>query len=74
MKQIFAVVLIVVAITSLITISFTFNQVNREGERLENDIRYRSSLLADGLKDSVEPNFTKRSDQSFQSLVKKYNG
>lgn len=72
MRQIATIVFFVIIITSLITVAFTFNQVNREAESLENDIKYRSSLLSDGLKDSVEPNFTKRSDQGFQYLVKKF--
>ncbi len=72
MRQIATIVFFVIIITSLITVAFTYNQVNREAESLENDIKYRSSLLSDGLKDSVEPNFTKRSDEGFKYLAKKF--
>ena len=72
MKQIITVILIVVSVTSLITISFTFNQVSREEQRLENDIQRRSSLIADSLKESVEPNFISKSDKYLQSLVEKF--
>ena len=72
MKQIFTVVFIVVAIVSLITSAFTFKQVNKEEERLKNDIQYRSSLLANSLKDSVESNFTNKSNTYLQDVVEKF--
>ena len=72
MKQILTIVVVVFTVVSLIAITFTLNQVNQESTRLENDIQYRSSLLADGLKESVEPNFINKSDAYLQTLVKRY--
>ncbi|MDP3940939.1 MAG: trehalose-6-phosphate synthase [bacterium] len=72
MKQILTIVAVVFAVVSLIAITFTLNQVNQESTRLENDIQYRSSLLADGLKESVEPNFINKSDSYLQTLVERY--
>lgn len=72
MKQIAAAVLLIISIVSIIAILFTFNQVEREQQRLENDIEYRSSLLADSLKESVEPNFINKSDKYLQSVVEKF--
>ena len=72
MKQILTVFVVVFAVISLIAIAFTLSQVNQESVRLENDIQYRSSLLADGLKDSVEPNFINKSDTYLQTLVERY--
>jgi trehalose 6-phosphate synthase len=72
MKQIISVFVVVFVVISLIAVSFTLNQVNQESARLESDIQYRSSLLADGLKESVEPNFINKSDAYLQTLVEKY--
>lgn len=72
MKQILTVLFVVFAVISLIAVAFTLTQVNQETTRLENDIQYRSSLLADGLKDSVEPNFINKSDPYLQKLVQRY--
>jgi trehalose-6-phosphate synthase len=68
-KQIITVVSIVVLITSLITIFFTYNQVTREEDRLEKDIYNRSSLVADGLKDSIEPHMANPSKPYFQGFI-----
>lgn len=73
MKKILAALLLIVAIISLIAIFFTFNQVTNEEKRLENDIQYRSILLADSLRESVEPNFINKSDKYLQSIVEKYS-
>lgn len=72
MKQILAAVLAIVFIVSLIAISFTFTQVSQESTRLENDIQYRSSLLANSLKESVEPNFINKSDKYLQGVVERF--
>jgi len=72
MKQIFAAVSVIILIVSLIAVSFTFNQVNNEEKRLESDIQYRSYLLSNSLKESVEPNFINKSDTYLQSVVEKF--
>lgn len=72
MKQILAIVASIFLVVTLIAFIFTYNQFSLESQRLENDIQYRSSLLADGLKDSVEPNFINKSNSYLQSLVERY--
>lgn len=72
MKQIIAAVLIIVAIISLIVIAFTINQVNNEQLRLQSDLEYRSTLLADSLKETIEPNFINKSDNYLQSVVERF--
>jgi alpha,alpha-trehalose-phosphate synthase [UDP-forming] len=72
MKQIFFAVLVIFFIVSFVTVFFTFTQVNAEQERLKNDIEYRSSLLADSLKESVEPNFINKSNVYLQSVVERF--
>lgn len=72
MKQIVTAILIFVFVISLISFSFTFTQVTNEEKRLENDIQYRSSILANSLKESVEPNFINKSDTYLQSVVERF--
>lgn len=72
MKQIITAVFIIVAIVSLIATTFTFTQVANERDRLESDINYRSSLVADSLKESIEPNFINKSDEYLQSVVERF--
>ncbi len=72
MKQIIAAVLIIVAIISLIVIAFTVNQVSYEQQRLQSDLQYRSTLLADSLKETIEPNFINKSDDYLQSVVERF--
>lgn len=72
MKQIVTAILIFVFIISLISFSFTFTQVTSEEKRLENDIQYRSSILANSLKESVEPNFINKTDTYLQDVVERF--
>lgn len=72
MKQIFIIVFVIFSVVSIIAIVFTLNQVNQETVRLENDLQNRSSLLTDGLRETVEPNFINKSDQYLQLLVERY--
>lgn len=62
LKQTLAVVLVVVAIVSLVTFGFTFAQVNQEKQRFEADLEYRSSLLANTLKESIGTNLDNKQE------------
>ena len=72
MKQIIAVLLVIVIIISLIVIAFTVNQVTEEEQRLKSDLQYRSTLLAESLKETVEPNFINKSEIYLQSVVERF--
>lgn len=72
MKQLLAAVGIVIVIISLIAIYFTWTQVNSESQRLQGDIQYRSYLVVDSLKETVEPNFTNKSNLYLQSVVENF--
>lgn len=72
MKQIFVALLIIVAIISLVVIAFTVNQVTREEQRLKSDLQYRSTLLAESLKETIEPNFINKSDSYLQNVVERF--
>ncbi len=72
MKQIILSLLVIVAVITLIVISFTVNQVNQEEQQLKSDLQFRSILLAESLKETVEPNFINRSESYLQSIVTRF--
>jgi len=72
MKQIIISLLVIVAVVTLIVISFTITQVNQEEQRLKSDIQYRSTLLAESLRETVEPNFINRSEANLKNVVEKF--
>jgi len=72
MKQIVAALLVIICIIGLIVIAFTVNQVAEEEQRLKSDLQYRSTLLAESLKETVEPNFINKSENYLQDVVVKF--
>lgn len=72
MKRIFAAILLIVVIASSVTTAFTISQVSREEKRLQADLQYRSTLVAESLRESVEPNFINKSNQYLQSVVERF--
>src|SRR5258708_40038551 len=72
MKQILAAIGIVFVIISLIAIYFTWTHIDSESKRLHGDIQYRSYLVVDSLKGSVEPNFINKSNGYLQSVVENF--
>ena len=73
MKQIIVALLVIVTIISLVVIAFTVNQVAQEEQRLKSDLQYRSTLLAQSLKESIEPNFINKSDAYLQDVVERFS-
>ncbi|MBU1000288.1 trehalose-6-phosphate synthase [Patescibacteria group bacterium] len=72
MKQIFAAVFVIIIIISLIVAAFTLTQVQQEDQGLKKGLEQRSILLAESLKETVQPNFINKSDQQLQNLVDKF--
>src|SRR6266567_3887082 len=72
MKQILAAIGLVIIIISIIAVYFTWTHVNSESKRLQGDIQYRSYLVVDSLKGSVEPNFINKSNGYLQSVVENF--
>ncbi len=72
MKQIFAAVFVIIVIISFIVVAFTLTQVQEEDQRLKANFEQRSRLLADSLKETVQPNFISKSDEQLQRLVDKF--
>ena len=73
MKQLLAAVGIVFIIISIIAVYFTWTHVNSESNRLQSDIQYRSYLVEESLKESIEPNFTNKSNAYLQAVVKNFS-
>lgn len=73
MKQIFIAIFVLVVIISLVVAAFTVNQTQQEEQRLKTDLLHRSTLLAESLKESVEPNFINKSSAQLQKLVDKFD-
>lgn len=72
MKRIITAVLLIITIVSLITISFTINQVNQEQVMLTNDLQYRSTLLAERLRETIEPGFADKTDENLEPIVERF--
>jgi len=72
MKQIITALLIIASVVSLIAIVFTINQVNSEEQRLQVDLQYRSTLLAESFKETIEPNFLSKSEENLQAVVERF--
>lgn len=72
MKQIFAAVFVIIVIITSIVVVFTLTQVQQEEQRLKASLEQRSILLADSLKETVQPNFINKSDEQLQKLVDKF--
>ena len=73
MKQIIVALFIIVTVIALIISAFTVNQVNREQQRLKSDLEYRSTILAESLKETIEPDFTNKSADSLQKVFDKFS-
>ena len=72
MKQIITAILVIGLTVSLVVIVFTINQVSNEEKRLTTDLQYRSTLLAESFRETVEPSFLSKSNESLQAVVEKF--
>lgn len=73
MKQLIVALVIIITIISLVVVAFTINQVGQEEQRLKSDLQYRSTLVAQSLKESIEPNFINKSDAYLQDVVERFS-
>ena len=72
MKQLLIVIFTIFLTVALIAIAFTISQVSSESQRLETDLERRSVLLAESLRETIEPNFINNSMEYFQGVVDKF--
>ncbi|KKW20333.1 MAG: Alpha,alpha-trehalose-phosphate synthase (UDP-forming) [Parcubacteria group bacterium GW2011_GWF2_50_9] len=72
MRHIILITLGAIAAVSAFVLGFTYNQANEERLNLSADLQYRTRLLADSLKESVEPNFARNSTSTLQRIVNRF--
>ena len=72
MKQLIIGVGIIVLLVSSIVFSLTVWQTRQEEQRLKQDLKERSTLLAETLRETIEPRFIDRSDAYLETAVKKF--
>lgn len=71
-KQVFIIIAGVILLVILVAMGFTFQQTTQEQLTLSADLQYRTRLLADSLKESVEPAYGRNSTSELQKLVDKF--
>ncbi len=72
MRQIALIIGIVVISVSAVVLGFTFFQVQSARADLVADLQYRTHLLADGLKESIEPSFANYSTSTLQGIIDRF--
>lgn len=72
MRHILLITLGAILAVSLIVFSFTYSQVNEERLNLSADLQYRTRLLADSLKEAVEPSYSRNSTSTLQRIVDRF--
>ena len=72
MKRVILSALLVVAVISLIVTALTIRQVAQEEKSLTTDLLYRSTLVAETLKENIEPEVINKSP-NLQKLVDRYS-
>ncbi len=72
MKNILLIIAGGIVVLSGITFAFTITQIEQERATLSADLQYRTRLLADSLKESIEPSYSVGSVESLQGIVMKF--
>jgi len=72
MKHILWIIVGVVIVLSGVSFGFTFMQVREEKATLSGDLEYRTRLLADSLKESIEPAYSASSSEALQRTVDRF--
>jgi trehalose 6-phosphate synthase len=71
-KQVLLIVSTVIFAIILVVVGLTLRQANKEGLEQSLDLQYRTKLLADSLKESVEPYYSDNSTAALQKLIDKF--
>ena len=72
MKQIILITLGAIIAVSAFVFGFTYTQVNQERLNLSADLQYRTRLLSDTLKESIEPSYSRNSTSTLKRIVDKF--
>ncbi|OGG58081.1 hypothetical protein A2853_01100 [Candidatus Kaiserbacteria bacterium RIFCSPHIGHO2_01_FULL_55_17] len=65
-------VFIIVVAVSVVVLAFVFFQASEERLKLSVDLQYRTQLLADGLKESIEPLSVTNSTSTLQRIIERF--
>ncbi|MDO8483019.1 MAG: trehalose-6-phosphate synthase [bacterium] len=71
-KHVLLIILGVILAIITVVVGFTLHQANQQQLALSIDLQYRTRLLADSLKESVEPIYGRNSTTELQKLVDKF--
>jgi len=72
MKQTVITILTFLIIITLVVLFFTLNQSSREEQRLTTDLQYRTTLLADSLKEKVNPYVIYNNKEQLQIMIDQF--
>lgn len=72
MRNLFSFIIGAVAIVGVVVFGLTMVQIIEQKKSLFADLEYRTALLADSLKESVEPYYLNNSTQSLQKVLNKF--
>lgn len=73
MKHFFWIIIGTFVFLSTVTLAFTVTQVSEERTALSADLEYRTRLLADSLKVSIEPSYVAGSVDTLQKVVDRFS-
>ncbi len=71
-KHILLIVVTIIFAVILVVAGLTLHRANQEQRALSEDLRYRTGLLADSLKEAVEPYYAGNSTTALQKIVDKF--
>ena len=73
MKLILKLILPLILVISFVAFGFSFWQARQEETRLKNELERRASVVADSLKESIEPLLSRNSLESVNRIVSKFS-
>ena len=74
MKQLLALIAVVITIVSLVVLGVTFQQIYQQQTSLTNDLQHRTALLADSLKEAIRPSYLNNATTTLQKVLDKFAG
>src|SRR3989338_8704475 len=74
MRQIIVITGGIIGIMTLLVLTFTGRQVNKEGLSLTFRLQSRTQVIADSLAESIEPYYTKHATSSVEKIVDRITG
>lgn len=72
MNQFWSIIIGVFVLTSMIVFGFTFFQVQEQQTSLVSDLKYRTQILSESFKESIEPAYVANSKTSLQKILDKF--